>query len=42
MFADVGYERIKYKGFTGGVAAMHLAYKPKKGSHVWQNKDKLK
>lgn len=29
MFADVGYERIKYKGFTGGVAAMHLAYKPK-------------
>ena len=29
MFADVGYERIKVKSFTGGVSAMHLAYKPK-------------
>ena len=29
MFADVGYERIKIKSFTGGVSAMHLAYKPK-------------
>ncbi|GGI39856.1 bifunctional demethylmenaquinone methyltransferase/2-methoxy-6-polyprenyl-1,4-benzoquinol methylase [Mammaliicoccus stepanovicii] len=29
MFAEVGYERIKVKTFTGGVSAMHLAYKPK-------------
>src|SRR5699024_8113141 len=42
MFADVGYERIKYKGFTGGVSAMHLAYKPKKkGDHMY-DKTKIK
>ncbi|MDE9799486.1 demethylmenaquinone methyltransferase [Staphylococcus delphini] len=29
MFEDVNFENVKVRSFTGGVAAMHLAYKPK-------------
>ncbi|UXS28282.1 demethylmenaquinone methyltransferase [Staphylococcus delphini] len=29
MFEDVNFEIVKVRSFTGGVAAMHLAYKPK-------------
>ncbi|HEC2146244.1 TPA: demethylmenaquinone methyltransferase [Staphylococcus delphini] len=29
MFEDVNFENVKIRSFTGGVAAMHLAYKPK-------------
>lgn len=29
MFEDVDFENVKVRSFTGGVAAMHLAYKPK-------------
>ncbi|UXS20570.1 demethylmenaquinone methyltransferase [Staphylococcus delphini] len=29
MFEDVNFEKVKVRSFTGGVAAMHLAYKPK-------------
>lgn len=27
LMANVGFKQIKFKGFTGGVSAMHLAYK---------------
>lgn len=30
LMAGVGFTHIKFKGFTGGVSAMHKAYKPKK------------
>ncbi|MEJ7540746.1 demethylmenaquinone methyltransferase [Staphylococcus intermedius] len=29
MFESVNFENVKVRSFTGGVAAMHLAYKPK-------------
>lgn len=29
MFEDVNFENVKVRSFTGGVAAMHLSYKPK-------------
>ncbi|NBK46389.1 bifunctional demethylmenaquinone methyltransferase/2-methoxy-6-polyprenyl-1,4-benzoquinol methylase [Staphylococcus delphini] len=29
MFEDANFENVKVRSFTGGVAAMHLAYKPK-------------
>lgn len=29
MFEGVNFENVKVRSFTGGVAAMHLAYKPK-------------
>ncbi|EIE3638418.1 demethylmenaquinone methyltransferase [Staphylococcus pseudintermedius] len=29
MFEGVNFENVKARSFTGGVAAMHLAYKPK-------------
>ncbi|GGG17467.1 demethylmenaquinone methyltransferase [Lysinibacillus alkalisoli] len=29
MYATTGFERIEYKGYSGGAAAMHLGYKPK-------------
>ncbi|UBH07625.1 demethylmenaquinone methyltransferase [Macrococcus armenti] len=29
LMAETGFTHIKFKGFTGGVSAMHLAYKPK-------------
>lgn len=29
MFEKVGFTSVKIKSYTGGVAAMHLAYKPK-------------
>lgn len=29
MFKNVGFENIMIKSYTGGVAAMHLAFKPK-------------
>lgn len=28
LFAAAGFEKVEFKGFTGGVSAMHLAYKP--------------
>lgn len=30
LMVGVGFTHIKFKGFTGGVSAMHKAYKPKK------------
>ncbi|HHU6749697.1 TPA: demethylmenaquinone methyltransferase [Staphylococcus pseudintermedius] len=29
MFEEANFENVKVRSFTGGVAAMHLAYKPK-------------
>ncbi|TDM13313.1 demethylmenaquinone methyltransferase [Macrococcus lamae] len=28
LFAEAGFVKIEFKGFTGGVSAMHIGYKP--------------